>query len=627
MEGFELWQKVVKHIRNRSEIRSEIRRHELMGHVQRPPTVGKLNEVPMALLKWDNVLREYIEAGGRNPTFEERKGALLNILPAKFKEEVFFRIPAMQESLIGATMEEQDKAYFTLRAQLQKQVDMTIQWASSGSSPGGAQANVLPEGSDASYPSTGIESPAAGEATEQSDYEAFLAWRAKGKGKGKGGKGKGKGKGPICVNCGGKHTLAQCPKPVVPMSERPCWRCGKPGHVAWSCPEKPKSTNSVEEAQDVQTMMMASPSLETTTAKYGTKEASLNQCTRSEHPCECSGGHWTTVRPCRGEKRSKLPATSRLCNSFSALSVSGEESDSPTDEEATPATISWLANKKWEPIPTAGGPELPRNWFPKGLPRENGEGVQSPNSPSEPHLDAAAGAATAANKPYSRPINILESESPEIHVMGSQEYTTFNVVLDSGAADNVVDNAETPGYQLHESAGSKAGSCFIATNGERIPNRGEVRLEMKSGNIPIKSTFQVSRISKPLWSVGRLLRRRLQGGIHQRCSCRHTCSLRQEDRRLRPQPRFVNWSSPTKEPAGCTFSKAGVITPQARCADNASGAITHDAVRPLSNAWERIDEKHHLQKSNQRVTILGEYPVIKKSHTHTGISVRAEGQQ
>ena len=39
---------------------------------------------------------------------------------------------------------------------------------------------------------------------------------------------------------------------------------------------------------------------------------------------------------------------------------------------------------------------------------------------------------------------------------------------------------------------------------ERIPNKGEVTLEMKSGTTPIKSTFQVSQISKPLWSVGKI---------------------------------------------------------------------------------------------------------------------------
>ena len=45
-EGFELWQKVVRGIRSRGEIR----RHELLSQVQRPPTASKLTEVPMAWL-------------------------------------------------------------------------------------------------------------------------------------------------------------------------------------------------------------------------------------------------------------------------------------------------------------------------------------------------------------------------------------------------------------------------------------------------------------------------------------------------------------------------------------------------------------------------------------------------
>ena len=78
------------------------------------------------------------------------------------------------------------------------------------------------------------------------------------------------------------------------------------------------------------------------------------------------------------------------------------------------------------------------------------------------------------------------------------------MVLDSGAADHVIHRRAAPGYELQESAGSEAGSCFVAANGERILNQGQVTLDMKSGNVPIKSTFQVSKISKPLWSVGKL---------------------------------------------------------------------------------------------------------------------------
>jgi len=63
------------------------------------------------------------------------------------------------------------------------------------------------------------------------------------------------------------------------------------------------------------------------------------------------------------------------------------------------------------------------------------------------------------------------------------------MVLDSGAADHAVDSADTPGYAINESGGSKAGACFVAPNGERIPNRGEVNLDIKSGKVPIEAAF------------------------------------------------------------------------------------------------------------------------------------------
>ena len=80
----------------------------------------------------------------------------------------------------------------------------------------------------------------------------------------------------------------------------------------------------------------------------------------------------------------------------------------------------------------------------------------------------------------------------------------MEVVLDSGAEEHVIDKSDAPEYELRESAGSRAGACFVAANGERIPNQGEVHLQLKLGETPIASTFQVSQISRPLWSVGKI---------------------------------------------------------------------------------------------------------------------------
>ena len=106
--------------------------------------------------------------------------------------------------------------------------------------------------------------------------------------------------------------------------------------------------------------------------------------------------------------------------------------------------------------------------------------------------------------PDEKMAGLLETEAPEINSLETPEYTPFHVVLDSGAADHVVNSTETPGYDIVESVGSRAGACFVAANGERIPNRGQVDLRLRAGKFPIKSTFQVSKISKPLWSVGKL---------------------------------------------------------------------------------------------------------------------------
>ena len=113
--------------------------------------------------------------------------------------------------------------------------------------------NTLPAEDGQQFPSEGIPD----QSSDGGDYKAFVAWRAS-KGKGVKGKGKGKGKDPVCINCGGKgHIIAQCKKPLVPFSERPCLRCFKPGHLSWNCPDRPKPANAVDNAPPlVHTMMM-----------------------------------------------------------------------------------------------------------------------------------------------------------------------------------------------------------------------------------------------------------------------------------------------------------------------------------------------------------------------------------
>ena len=61
--------------------RGEVRRLELTNKIRRPTPAVKATDVPEALEKWDTHMTEYIESGGRPPSFDERRSALISIIP------------------------------------------------------------------------------------------------------------------------------------------------------------------------------------------------------------------------------------------------------------------------------------------------------------------------------------------------------------------------------------------------------------------------------------------------------------------------------------------------------------------------------------------------------------------
>ena len=74
-----------------------------------------------------------------------------------------------------------------------------------------------------------------------------------------------------------------------------------------------------------------------------------------------------------------------------------------------------------------------------------------------------------------------------------------------------MDIEELPGYGdlVRESNGSRHGASFIMGNGNRVPNQGEVQVNMEApaGNgvhNPVGNVFQVAEITRPLLSVSKI---------------------------------------------------------------------------------------------------------------------------
>ena len=86
----------------------------------------------------------------------------------------------------------------------------------------------------------------------------------------------------------------------------------------------------------------------------------------------------------------------------------------------------------------------------------------------------------------------------------------IDVVLDSGCSDHVMNvELDAPGYAVTPSAGSTQGRGFIVGNGERVPNKGETKVNLRAFDgqgtpVDFTSVFQAAQITRPLMSVAKI---------------------------------------------------------------------------------------------------------------------------
>jgi hypothetical protein len=99
-----------------------------------------------------------------------------------------------------------------------------------------------------------------------------------------------------------------------------------------------------------------------------------------------------------------------------------------------------------------------------------------------------------------------DGSTPEDLYVNEDEWEDIMMTLtaDSGAGNHVMAREDAPGYQVQPSEGSKRGKGFVGVDGVRIPNEGEVEMNLAGPQGKFKSTFQVAKVTRPLMSIARI---------------------------------------------------------------------------------------------------------------------------
>ena len=119
------------------------------------------------------------------------------------------------------------------------------------------------------------------------------------------------------------------------------------------------------------------------------------------------------------------------------------------------------------------------------------------------HLAGHCGSTAA----QSEPVHFIETcEESVMKLEDEPEFTEVEVALDSACARHVGSKADFPNYVVVEGDGSRRGQEFITAAGDTIRDEGEVAAAfLTQDKESINSTFQITVVTRPLWSVSQIL--------------------------------------------------------------------------------------------------------------------------
>ena len=529
LNGLDSWRRVTRYVNHGRSIHLERLRQEVKAIHLRP--IKDLEHVEEGVAQFENLIKDYTEAGGTPFQDQELKSDLLHILPANLKVHLMWHCT------------DRNKDFRAFRDMI---VTQSAQMMQNQQRPS-VHAVMKPEeehnndemddNSDFNY------SDLSNISTVGDLIAAFQRMNQRGRrpnpqanfrnrpgGGGQSGPGSQSGPGPSrrlsetrCPNCAGTHE-GRCNRPKVEPRDRLCFFCNKPGHISKDCPNK-KGIKAVTEAS---------------------AESELNGFFMVENE------GFQEVRRVRGRGAAPrvptrpMPTQATLGdfvskNSWSALGAPG-----PRWRTTPRPTTAWAKAAPSRPTTTAAAPRTVKNIIPMyprpsqqleadqqyprpsqqleadqhdaydpfgvqggmSLPADEAQSAETP--PSRASLDSASPNGRWHQEPLEKlaacvkkdgHVNMLIDDEEEL-IAATNEKVRISVAMDSGSVDNVIHPKELPCDA--EPVANTSGKHFVGANNSKIEKYGSCATKLESQHGAVGCDWQLADVTRPLHSVSKV---------------------------------------------------------------------------------------------------------------------------
>ena len=490
LNGLDAWRRVTRFIEHGRSMRLENLRSDVNQMRQRQ--IRGLEKVEEGIAEFETLLRDYHEAGGTKIEDGEKKSDLLAILPVEIREHLLWYATDSNRSFLefrDLVLTQTNKILHTRRK----------------------------------LPTHGMVDDSHGDAEEHAaipldqpinSIEDLIAVinRLQNRGGNRFNRNQQNGWQPPppkaigdrpprkCANCGQTHP-GPCGQPRVPPDQRPCWRCGKKGHVSAKCTEagKPGAIKAIEDGSTIAAVDHRLRAFFMVQDAEGFTQVGGKRSARRPQP------QMPVVADFMSKNSFETLKTSDKRSHFVRSSSCGARLRVPADEAVAPkppAVENIIGNQKMNEVAYIkeqdGGSDALRRAL-LDAQRIADEAIES--AINDPKISAEEfGRILDHPHDHEQGIKLISDEPDEI--LATTERVVIKPAIDSGAVDNVIHPRDLPADSEPEP--NLTGKHYVGPKGERIDKYGCCATRLEGPHGTIGCNWQLADVTRPLHSVSQV---------------------------------------------------------------------------------------------------------------------------